>query len=241
MIHVHGDNMTLAEVRAVPLVRPPGAGGYWAGIKHGDLVDGILNECKKRKWKILDTKFAVSGDGAALVGAFDVAVPGVKTPADLTLGLGVIHANTRKCRARLVCGATVSVCTNGLVIGEVLMKRKHTINMDLDYELDAALDQYVVRAKRIGKDVDELRINIAAHYSSDRYLMEAARRKLMPWSRIGDVDREYHKPTYPEFQGDTAWGLLNAFSMIAKRNPPLKQMLQIKGFYELLTEYRHDL
>jgi len=86
--------------------------------------------------------------------------------------------------------------------------------------------------------VEDLRNNKLRPAQADEILMEAGRNRLMPWSRIGAVDKEYRNPTFAEHGRDTSWALLNAFTHTVKRNPPIEQMNQMNRFRALLPNAR---
>jgi len=237
MISVLGKNATLEQVREVPLVQPDGAGKWWRGIQHGVLVDTLTAQIESKGWKITDQQFALQKNGARLVGAFDLRLPNVKSPGGMTLGLGLLTDNICEQSLRLYAGATMTICSNGMVSGEHILRHKHTINFDLRQEVDWALDDYMISARKLRKIVARMRKTELKEPRFEHTLIEAGRRGLMPWSRLSDVDHEYHKSSFgeEEFQPGTEWALMGAFTHVCKRNPIQSQMDQINRFRELLT------
>ena len=98
-----------------------------------------------------------------------------------------------------------------------------------------ALDDYTLETFKIPVIVAGLRKWDLIESEYEHCLVEAGRRGLMPWSRLGDVDKEYRNPRFSdEFGTENSWALLNAFTWVVKRNPPARQMEQIDGFRSML-------
>jgi len=238
MITVYGANTSLADLNRIPLQRPAKAGAYWQGIPHGALASALVDEIGTRGWVIKGQRFAVSKDKADLAGAFTLDIKGLDAPEGQELSLGFLTSNMMRRSLLLVVGTNVVVCNNGMATGEIVMQRKHTHGFQLFGEIEAALDQYVAKARGINEVVEDLRNNKLRPAQADEILMEAGRNRLMPWSRIGAVDKEYRNPTFAEHGRDTSWALLNAFTHTVKRNPPIEQMNQMNRFRALLPNAR---
>lgn len=235
MINIGGNPVTLEQIRKVKLITPESAGQQWQGIRHGTLIDTILEETDRRGWKIIEQKFGLSRHGADLVGGFVFSkVPGVKAPPGQSLSLGLMTSNARRKSLRFAVGTQVTVCHNGMVVGDYTFKRQHRYEFDIKAQIIEGLDTYIDHAKKITNVVRELEAKELSKQDVNAILMEAGRTDLMPWSRVGVVDKEYNHPRFRDFTGRNAWSLLNAFTWVAKRNPPQDQIDQINGFRRLL-------
>tara|TARA_R110000744_G_scaffold262480_1_gene377061 strand:+ start:241 stop:981 length:741 start_codon:yes stop_codon:yes gene_type:complete len=237
MITVYGANTRKEDLANVQLQRPEKAGKYWQGIHHSRLTTTLANEISNRGWEITGSKFSLSKDEADLAGAFSLKIENIKTPEGMDLSLGFLTSNAMRKSLTMVVGANVQVCNNGMATGEIVMKKKHTSGFSLVDEIRQSLDQYEIKAGLIGETVKSLRQCEISETQSDEILMAAGRLNLMPWSRIGAVDKEYRKPTFAEHGRGTSWALLNAFTYTVKRNPALKQMEQMNQFRGLLPTY----
>lgn len=228
-------NIQQEQLHDIQLARPKKAGRVWQGVQHGELVDALSDEIMSRPgWNITDRKFSLSNDEADLAGAFELEVQGIDAPKDMKLSLGFITSNAMRRSLKLVVGTRVLVCNNGMATGEVLMQRKHTVNFDIYEELEYAVDAYTERAQRIPKLVEGLRSRNLTERESDTILLNAGRAGIMPWSRIGQVDEEYRKPTFADHDERTSFGMLQAFTHIVKKSPELMQMDMMNQFRETL-------
>ena len=240
MITVCGTLTTLDDLRNITIGTPPRAGSRWRPVAHADLVDVLLDECTLRGWGVLDQKYAVARQGAEMAGALGVQIKGtdgasLDLPDGITMGLGFANSNSRRACLRLTMGATVACCTNGMVTGNILLKKKHEGSFDLVDTVADALDQYALSARAVPASIAALRSTTISPAQAADVLMEAGRRKLVGWSAIGRVDAEYNRPTFAEHGKGTSWALLQAFTFAARDNiSPVRQMDTYRKFMELL-------
>jgi hypothetical protein len=228
--------VTLAALRRIKLVRPAKAKSYWQGIPHHKLVETIMKQCKARGWTVSNCRFTTSKNGTELAGVFDVVLPDVETPRGITFQLGLLTSNNQRRALRLVAGAQVMVCHNGMTRGEIVVRHRLTKEFELEHALEAGLDDYRHSVATLGDEIKDMKKRILKPGEASIALVQAGKLGLMPWSRLGEVVKEYERPSY-DYQAphDSHWALMNAFTVVVKKNPPLHQMQQIEGFRELLS------
>ena len=231
---VYDKNSTIDSLSSIELKTPSFAGKRWKGVQHADLAQGIKNRIESKNWKILDEGFSVSKDQADLVGAFEVELPDVSAPEGQSFSVGFVHSNAQRKGFRMMAGTRVHVCHNGLATGELILNKKHTTNLQLEDQIDAALDLYKDSISDMKTMIEALRQTELSHDRSNEILMEAGRTNVLPWSHIGMVDREYRKPTYADHDEKTSFGLLQAFTHIVKKSNPQVQMQKMNEFRQLL-------
>ena len=242
MITILGKSASLDLVRTIPLVTPPNAGSRWAGIRHGDLINTLLEEFYERNWFVTDMKFSLSnigGPGAVCVGAFELVRPQSHTllptaPDGLCLGLGFLNANNRRRPLRLYVGATVQICANGLATGELALEERHTHTLDLHAALATAMDDYVEIAGALSGLVSRLRGQQLVAGEAEQLILGAGQNGLLSWKLVGQVYQEYLAGP-PGATVGTAWALLMAFTSVIKQVPVHQQMPRIIEFQSLLS------
>jgi hypothetical protein len=72
-------------------------------------------------------------------------------------------------------------------------------------------------------------------------LVEAGRRRIVPWSAVGKVDAEWREPRHEEFGERTGWSLYNAFTEIAKGFSMRKEMLACDQARQLILGEEDNL
>ncbi len=236
MITVHNKNVTKVEVKRVPLERPAKAGRFWQGIQHGEFIEVLESILMERQWKGTAVGFSITPNGTGLAAAYDIEIPGMKAPSGMNFGIGILHDNNRKRALTIVCGAKVVVCHNGMAVGNVVLKHKHTSRFNLHDKLETGMDRYIEQIGRLDEYVNRWRDFKITGQMSDLLLMSAARAKVLPPTRIYEVDREFRNPSfdYGQDHDNTSLSLYNAFTHIMKKAPARHQLERMDKFGKLL-------
>ena len=148
--------------------------------------------------------------------------------------LGVMHSNLGDHAVKFAVGAHVFCCANGMVTGDYTLKRKHTKGVVLEDIISTGIETYITKVDEIPLVMEGMKEKELQTQEVNNVLMEAGRQKLMPWSRIGQVDAEYRKPTFEEHNEKTAWGLYNAFTYVVQKCPAHQQITSMNKFRELV-------
>lgn len=236
MITVHKAGISLKQLRAIEPTTPKNAGRRWKPIRHGDLIDSIKDQITTRGWRITQALFSTAREGADMAGAFLMDdVRGVETVPGTTLALGFLNSNARRKALQITVGASITCCTNGMCTGSILLNRVHDHTVDLPAELNVALNKYTEAAKEIPGIIRNLKERELSPDEASGILLRAGRLRLVGWTAIGRVDKEYHWPTFTDHGNNTSWALLNAFTFAARRNiAPTRQMETYNTFRALL-------
>ena len=231
---IGGKNFTDAELACMPLVKPENVTERWKGVPHFDLVKTLEDRMDAAGWGFTDRKISVDKTMSDMVGAWNINVPGFQEMPDQQLAIGFQHSNRCKRSLRILVGSEVKVCTNGMAIGEVVLKKKHTINLDLASEIDEALERYVEIAKEIPIMTQRMKERELTSAEADHILMEAGRAGLVGWSTLGDVSEEFLHPTFADNGTFTSWGLYSAFTHIIKKLNPNRQLELVYDFQKMV-------
>jgi len=238
MITVHKGSATFEDLQKITAVTPKNAGSRWQAIQHAELVTEIKQEVERRGWRVKDQKFSIARDGADMAGALQLThVKDVPAVRGATLSLGFLNSNARRKALRITVGLEITCCTNGMCTGDILLNRVHDHTVDLPIEIQRALDRYTIAAQHLPSTVSKLRERRLTRAEASEVLMSAGRARLVGWTAIGRVDREYRKPTFKQHGKDTSWALLNAFTYAARKNiAPTRQMQTYNDFLTLLPQ-----
>ena len=262
----HGgyDSMTRKQLHGVPLERPAQAESRWMGIQHGKLVDGLI-ESFRELFNLVplpgSETYAVSPNGAAMIGGFSLGIPGngkrkkVKPlymegiPQETYQAVGFSHSNDCRKSLGIYCGGTVSLCNNGLVSAAHSFRHKHTTGLSLVEWLIDGLKGLWEKFKMTGQRISNLFEHDVTKPSHDRYLLRLSREGIIPWRLIGEVDDCWHQacdppevnhvPWSPEYEWDfrqNAWDWYNAVTHIAKKIPPALQLVSLERAFNLTME-----
>lgn len=252
-----------AALDAIPVTERGDRSDRWSGVQHGVLANTVLEQANRRGLDITREEWKVSEDGSRLFGdlwiandssalsiaARDVGITrgyGGFNPEVMGLRLGVLSANDSSFAIALIVVARVKVCSNGLTVegGHITCKRKHTtgVHEELPGVISAGLDTYVNRVGLLGQTQSQLtELDFSRQIDVDHALVEAGRRGLFPWSKLGLVEEEWRNPRHPEFADRTGWSLVNCFSEVAKRFNPVREIQVVEGARQLVLETAPNL
>jgi hypothetical protein len=235
MITTNEMPMNITKLKAIPVIKPERFTDRWQGIQHGELVEIIHGQLDIRGVKIKDENWFPSGQELqSLQGSMQLTIPNVTPMEGMDFSLGVQHSNTGRHALKFAVGAKIFICSNGMVVGDYAVKRKHTIGLDLMESIGIGIDTYINKVKDIPLIAQTMKETEMSTSDVDRTLMQAGREGLMSWSRIGQADEEYRKPTFAELEEKTAWGLYNAFTYTIQKMPAQYHLKSMNRFREIL-------
>jgi len=209
----------------------------WKPVQHHDLATTILELIDFRGLGVQNVQFSLSKDEQTMAGSLDLALGKKQSKEfelpqyeDMGYSLGFIHDNMGRHSLKFFVGGHVFVCTNGMIVGSFVGRRKHTNQMNLEDTVSGAIDKYLVEAKAIVSFRERLEHKELSQAQADNALMNAGRERLLSWSHIGRVADEYAAPTFEAFEPRNGWSLYNAFTHIAKQSAPFKQLTAMRDF-----------
>lgn len=234
---VNQKSLTIPQLKTIDIPeRGNTVSDRWKGIRHYDLVSAVTAEAENRNLEITGQHILVNPAQTDLYAHFDFnRLPGVKRTKDFGFSLGVIHSNMSRKALCFLAGATVFVCSNGMVIAEHISSRKHTTRLNLFEQVQRGYDQYLLASKQLVKFRENL-INSPLDNKValvDRALIESAEKKLVPWSGIGKVWKHWNTPDHTEFTPRTRWSLYNAFTEAGKEMSAPNNARLLRGLSKL--------
>ena len=111
-------------------------------------------------------------------------------------------------------------CDNTAVSGdEIILKKKHTKNFDIDAAMPEAFDRYKEGTLVLQRDIEELKATRFTTEDAKQYIFDIFRRKLVPLRLFHPVVADWYTATAGNEMG-TAWTLHNCFTTHTKRLTP---------------------
>lgn len=128
--------VTLKELEAIPT---PERTETWKPVPHivvPRLIDSMVDE---RSWSFVDPEnryqFAVSKEGDKLFGVTKVVIPGVDVGDEFQMAIGFRNSHDKTLALRIAVGASVFVCDNLIITGDMQVRRIHTGGIDPEKRL----------------------------------------------------------------------------------------------------------
>ena len=206
------DRKSFEQLERIPTPAPE---GIYRPIAHSYLLDLVREKIDKRGMKILEEDHVTSRGNQRYFGILSVQ----SDSDDSTKMIGIRNSHDKSVSAAVCGGERVTVCSNMLFYGDVMIARKHTTNIfaELGDRVDSALDELMESWMFHESRMDEFKkfTNLTPN-KSDHLIMEAYRRKAIKKTEIADVSESFRNPEHEEFKNYTAWSFLQAFTEVWK-------------------------
>lgn len=219
-----GNQFSLDEIREVPTPQPTES---WRPIPHARLIDEFTAKAEESNLEIVQSLHTLARpsekgakDGARYFGLFQVRGINRADRDDIGTVIGLRNSHDKAFAAAIMAGDAPFVCTNLIFSNEIVLGRKHTLNILAD------LPQLIMRAigdlgthwhkqdKRIAAYQDVSLSNTDAHH----LIVQAYRNGAIPKTKIADVVNQWHDPEHDEFSARTGWSLYNGFTNVFRGN-----------------------
>lgn len=221
VLHRGGWEATKADVAAVPV---PEETDSYVPVPYGRFVEEVELHVPRFGLTVTDARYALARDGLQMFGV--LTCTNGQNHADYALALGLRSSYDRSLSLGIVAGSKTFVCDNYAFSGEVVMHRKHTVNVfrDLPDLIYRMLSKVSSMQSRIHAEIAAMKGRELSAETADHLLVEAVRRNVLPASNLPKVIEAWEKPVHEEFAPRTAWSLYNAFTEVQKSRSPRVQM-----------------
>ena len=138
----------------------------------------------------------------------------------------------------IAIGASVFVCDNLALTGDIAIMRKHTANVWNDLE-ELTITTIYRSQHNFTKIVEDAEIMRGRYLSNDdafRMIGLMYGNDIISPRQIPVVKREWLNPTQPDFEERNVWSLYNAVTESLKSSPPNKIMEKHIALHEILSE-----
>lgn len=236
MLYTEG-NAALGTLPDIPYI-PENAGRYYQAISPRTMADATLHAIENAGGKDLNPRFSLTKDGSKMIGTV-----GMKLPAsypeipDHEYSLAFIHAMDQSRALVMATGTHCFVCFNGMLTGDLILCRKHTIGLDLFDEVRNAVGRAFNQFRGVGETVLNLQSRLLLNSEVDSAFMEIGRQGILPWSAVGKAWNELQAPTHDYFKvyRNTAFGVYSATNEVIKQRNPVDQMAGLQKLTALLA------
>jgi hypothetical protein len=232
LLHGSGNSATLEEVRAIPL---PLATRTYQPVSH-EYLSKMLVEMAEHLLPSFTR--AVSHYGLASEGNKMFGVHTFKSSnTSMGLSIGFRNSYDRSMSVGIAVGASVMVCDNLALCGDITILRKHTRNVIRDMQTLALAGIYRSQKaySQILEDAETMRLREIDDDHAHRMLGLVYGRGIMTPRQIPVAHREWQKPVYEDFQPRTVWSLYNAITEALKSAPPQSIMEKHLALHHLFA------
>ena len=222
MLHCGGKPCKLDDLKTFDI---PKETNTYSPLSHFDFATNVTNVAKDMwsGFELTSQQHAVTGEGKRYFGLLTFQEKGNKLGLDdLSRAIAIRNSYDKSMKAGIALGATVFVCDNLMLSGDVV--RLRNIHADLEDSIISVLYKFKDTLKVLKKDKDalsqvEIHNNLA--YEILGYMLG---NNIITPRQFPKAKREWLKPTDDCFTDRNLWSLYNAVTAAMKSTPPHKIM-----------------
>ena len=225
------EGLSYKEVRALPFVKPDGAGERFGGIRHGEWADAAMDVLDERDWDVVAHRYHLSPNGLNMLAGLIIQpkhlralYPGARW------WLGVTNPNDRHTAPMVYAGAVTPA--GSLVVFAQRRAANRTNTTDHAREFDRHLGWWVAACRCTEPLIRALRNRVCHPPMFWRCVAAAARGGVVPWGRVGRVEAAYPK----NHSDNTAWGMLVAYGAVGRRGGPIVAVPHYEKFFDIVCK-----
>jgi hypothetical protein len=221
MMHVDGKEVKREELDLIPM---PEESDTYKPVSHYHLANKLLtvSHVILKDYMIVGEHYGLARNGNQMFAYFKFQ----KEAGDMALSLAFRNSYDRSMSIGLAIGASVFVCDNLALQGEIVVMKKHTKNVWMALE-NTCIQTLYKSQECFAKIVED------SMTMKNRELDDAEAFKIMGLlygrdiigpRQLTVVKDQWLKPAHQEFQPRNLWSLYNACTEALKSSPPLTVM-----------------
>jgi hypothetical protein len=234
LLHCGSESATLDELANIPL---PKETKSYKPVGHAELASMLTNMATNLlpEFELVNTQFGLARDGQKMFGVHTFK------DGDSALGLSIGFRNSydRSLSVGIAVGASVFVCDNLMLTGDLTILRKHTSNVMTD--IDGLALSAIYKSRRaftqIKQDAEDMKHIPMSDDEAYRMLGLVYGRGIITPRQIPVVKKEWLKPTHDDFEGRNAWSFYNAVTESLKSSPPQSIMERHLAIHKQLMNH----
>ncbi len=233
ILHRGGNLVTKADLDLVPL---PEATDSYLPVSHYHLADKLLTISQDllTDYVLVGEQYALARQGNQLFAILNFK----RDHSELGLSVAFRNSHDQSMSIGLAIGASVFICDNLALNGEIAVMKKHTKNVWNALE-DLAISTLYRAGKNFQKviaDADRMKtipINNRNAFELMGYLFG---QDIISPRQLTTVKDEWLKPSHQEFQPRNKWSFFNAVTEALKSCPPVSIMEKHKEAYNAVID-----
>ena len=220
-------------------IKVPDKTHSYVPVSHMDFISNTKDIANRvlDKHQMYKEQYGIAKDGKQMFGTLTYKESFHDEPQDIGLSIGIRNSYDKSMSLGLCSGASVFVCENLMMTGEVVVMRMHKGNI-ID-ELKGLIFNALLKAEdkfnTIHADSQQLK-----KYEVDNYIAYNLMGRLYGYGvvtvrQLPVMKREWQSPKHDAFKERTAWSLYNAGTECLKTTPPMHKMKRHIQMHRIFT------
>lgn len=234
LIMENGNYCSLNDLR---LVKLPQETRTYKPVSHFDLVKnlGEVSSGLLRGYRLDNTQYGLARDGNQMFGVHTYQ-NGISS--ELSLSIAFRNSYDKSMSVGIAIGASVMVCSNLALTGDIAIMRKHTQNVwnDLEELIITTIYRSQHNFHRVVEDAEIMRSRYLSNDNAYKLLGLLYGNDIITPRQIPIVKKEWLNPSHSDFEERNIWSFYNACTDALKSSPPNKIMEKHISLHQLLNQ-----
>ena len=211
----------------------------YSPVSHAQVIEAVAANIRVNKLDVIGRRMYLNGNARKMVGFMDIETD-IGKQHGLKMMLGYRNSYDKSMSVAFVTGATVWICGNGLIGGDLLtFKRKHTGNVleEMGEKIQTGVDRMKSDFGKLNLEVDVLKgYALTPRQKAEVLGVMYFERDLVNPTQLSIVKRELTESK--NFKEDNAWSLYNNVTEALKRSHPIDMIndhIMVHDFMKELT------
>lgn len=206
-------------------------------ISHGSIIKNIENTCADNNLSIVDRSYQFNDSLSQVTGKYTLSLDDGEAGAMLAWQ----NSYDKTMSVKFAAGASVFVCSNGMVSGEYAMARKHTGSSDVEllHFIKKSLDSSVDNFNKVIQMKEEMKTIILSESSLYELIGGIfLENEVLRMEQLSFIKKEYNNPTYNYGVGkNNLWNIYNLCTdAIERKSHPSLYLTQNQAVTNLITD-----
>ena len=235
MLHCGGYPITKEDLFEVPL---PQRTATYEPVSHQEIIELVTDKFQNSfDMEVRQERYGVARDGRQMFGVIDFMSEGELGPA-----VGVRNSYDMSMSVGIAIGATVFVCDNLALTGDISLMRKHTTNVweDLETMVVTTVYRSQYNFNHILQDAEILSGYELTDNQAYQILGYMYGNGVLTPRQIPIVKKEWLNPEFIDFTDRNAWSFYNACTEALKTCPPRTIMEKHINLHKLMMKGAKD-
>ena len=232
LLHSGGEVARMEDLAAIPL---PKETNSYKPVSHQALATmlGAMASDLLPEFELVNTQFGLALDGAQMFGVHTLK----NGHSSMGLSIGFRNSYNKSLSVGIAVGASVFVCDNLVLTGEVTVLKKHTLNVVSSIESLALSAIYKSRSafNQIQEDAEVMRSIPLSDEDAYRTIGLLYGNGIITPRQIPLVKNEWLKPSHSDFEDRNIWSFYNACTESLKSSPPQNIMERHLALHSQIT------
>jgi len=238
---VTSNKVTLDDLSDIQL---PDKTKTYVPVSHVDFINNTKDIANRilDKHELHSENYGIARDGKQMFGTLTYRTifqtDGIEHPhADMGLSIGLRNSYDKSMSLGICSGATVFVCENLMMTGEVVVMRMHTGSIidELKGLIFNALLKSEDKFSTIHADSQNLKKSFIDNNKAYQMMGKLYGYGVISERQLPVMKREWKTPTYDSFIARNAWSLYNAGTEALKTTPPMHRMKRQIEMHDMVT------